>query len=186
MDGMDGCEGDLPASTGAAAPVDRRYQMDAHGRCSFRLPPVEPSVPRARHVVRDTLAAWGVPAGEELSDAVQLIVSELVTNSVRYAARCSENVRVELRLAPDHVRIAVADRDPVAPRALWQVPGLSQASTAREGGRGLLLVRAVAEGHGGSCDMDGTVEGGKEIWALLPRVPTRPGRTTTGSLHAVQ
>ncbi|MFE3825114.1 ATP-binding protein [Streptomyces sp. NPDC059092] len=47
--------------------------------------PAEPDTVRtARHAVHDTLHAWGAPAS--LRDMAVLLVSELVTNSLRYTS----------------------------------------------------------------------------------------------------
>ncbi|MEW5659968.1 ATP-binding protein, partial [Streptomyces cinereoruber] len=42
-------------------------------------------------------------------------------------------------------------------------------------GRGLLLVREIAQEAGGTCDVEHTASGGKIIWAALPLAPMAPG-----------
>ncbi|GAA3297174.1 hypothetical protein GCM10020295_29040 [Streptomyces cinereospinus] len=75
---------------------------------------------------------------EELTDSVELLVSEVVTNAVRYASR-----PVTLRLLrTDVLRCEVGDDVP-------QLPRLRQARATDEGGRGLYLVNRLARRWGG-------------------------------------
>ncbi|MDP9496879.1 MAG: ATP-binding protein, partial [Actinomycetota bacterium] len=113
----------------------------------LRLPPVGPSVPRARRYVREQLLS-AVP--EDVVDAAELCVSELATNSVLHAA--TEFV-VELARSGDAVRLAVSDRSPVLPRT---VPYGTTAAT----GRGLHLVARLSA-HWGVQALTGT---GKTVW----------------------
>ncbi|MER5635846.1 SpoIIE family protein phosphatase [Kitasatospora sp. NPDC002227] len=93
--------------------------------------PAEPTaVSRARRLVRGTLTEWGV---EELTDTAELLVSELVTNSVRYA---SAPIGVRLTLG-DTLLVEISDPLPDPPRE-------RHAAEADEGGRGLELVRRLA------------------------------------------
>ncbi|WP_308272228.1 ATP-binding protein [Kitasatospora sp. SUK 42] len=135
----------------------------------FPVPAVEASVPRTRHAVRDRLLAQGMTGvrHQELVDDLLLIVSELVGNAVKHAAKLSPEVTTELSVREGWVRIAVEDGDPYRPKAL-------ESDTGRTGGRGLLLVKSVTLQAGGMCDVECTGEGGKVIWASLP-VPAEPG-----------
>lgn len=90
-----------------------------------------------------------------------LIVSELVTNSVRHAALLSPEVAVEVAVGREWVRVAVEDNHPYRPKAL-------EADFGQTGGRGLLLVREITLEAGGVCDVEHTSTGGKVIWAALP------------------
>jgi anti-sigma regulatory factor (Ser/Thr protein kinase) len=127
------------------------------------LPAVDASVPRARHMVRDLLVAQGLggPAHTELLYSLLLIVSELVTNAVRHAAVLSPQIVVEVVIGEGWVRVSVEDSHPYRPSAL-------QNDFGRTGGRGLLLVRAMALESGGGCDVERTIGGGKVVWASLP------------------
>jgi anti-sigma regulatory factor (Ser/Thr protein kinase) len=83
----------------------------------------------------------------------QLLVSELVTNAVRYGA---PPIELQIRCAGgDHLQVRVRDseRGTPAPRA----PGPDA-----EGGRGLLLVDLVSEEWGHEDDGDG-----KAVWFTL-------------------
>jgi anti-sigma regulatory factor (Ser/Thr protein kinase) len=135
----------------------------------FTAPAVEESVPQARRAVRDLLGRQDVPASGDLVHSLLLIVSELVTNSVRHAALLSPEVAVEVAIGREWVRVAVEDSHPYRPKAL-------EADFGQTGGRGLLLVREVTREAGGVCDVEHTSTGGKVIWAALPLAPRPPGR----------
>jgi two-component sensor histidine kinase len=114
--------------------------------------------------VRDLLCRQGVPADADLIHSLLLIVSELVTNSVRHAALLSPQIAVEVAVGWEWIRVSVEDQHPYRPTAL-------EADHARTGGRGLLLVRELAREAGGACDVEHTAAGGKVIWAALPLAP---------------
>ncbi|MGW3988183.1 SpoIIE family protein phosphatase [Streptomyces sp. NPDC004830] len=99
---------------------------------------------------RRALQRWGL---EELSDSVELLVSEVVTNAVRYASR-----PVTLRLLrTDVLRCEVGDDVP-------QLPRLRQARATDEGGRGLYLVNRLARRWGAT-----RLSTGKVVWFELNR-----------------
>jgi anti-sigma regulatory factor (Ser/Thr protein kinase) len=110
--------------------------------------PMPDAVRHARALADDTCRTWAVP--EPLAGVVELVVSELVGNSVRHAW-----TRVDLTLArsPGRLNIAVRDYVSAPARISW---------SAGEGGRGLLIVDAVATHWG--CTPVGT---GKVTWATL-------------------
>ncbi|MFI8160286.1 ATP-binding protein [Streptomyces microflavus] len=59
--------------------------IDTEGDCAEWTFPAEPgSVRSARHAVRDALDCWGLDTA--VGDLTVLLVSELVTNSLRYAS----------------------------------------------------------------------------------------------------
>ena len=104
---------------------------------------------------REAVEHWARRSGvERLADDLVLIVSELVTNAVRYGA---PPVRVEVALGDDLVTVAVVDAAP-------QRPAVRQAGHDAEGGRGLLLIDLLAAEHGVRADPPG-----KAVWAALPR-----------------
>ncbi|MFI6205953.1 SpoIIE family protein phosphatase [Streptomyces sp. NPDC051041] len=118
------------------------------------LEPEDAAPGRARRLARRALERWGL---EELSDSVELLVSEVVTNAVRYATR-----PVTLRLLRTNVlRCEVGDDVP-------QLPRLRQARATDEGGRGLLLVNKVARRWGAT-----RLSTGKVVWFELG-VPPAP------------
>ncbi|MEN8654489.1 ATP-binding protein [Streptomyces sp. 21So2-11] len=127
----------------------------------FTAPAVDVSVPQARHAVRDLLNRQGVPVRDELVQGLLLIVSELVTNSVRHAALLSPELAVEVAIGTEWIRVSVEDNHPYRPKAL-------ERDYAQTGGRGLLLVREITLEAGGVCDMEHTASGGKVIRVALP------------------
>lgn len=99
----------------------------------------------ARSLARGALAGWGL---EELTDIVELLVSEVVTNAVRYAQR-----PVTLRLVhTDRLRCEVVDDVP-------QLPRMRRAGPADEGGRGMFLVNKLARHWGAE-----RLSVGKVVW----------------------
>ncbi|MDF9816577.1 ATP-binding protein [Streptomyces sp. SPB162] len=131
------------------------------GAWRFTAPAVDSSVPQVRHGVRDLINDRKVPVGDELMAGILLIVSELVTNSVRHAAVLSPQITIEIAVGPDWIRVGVEDNHPYRPKAL-------EAEYGDTNGRGLLLVKAITTEAGGMCDVTHTETGGKVIWSLLP------------------
>ncbi|MEU5093306.1 SpoIIE family protein phosphatase [Streptomyces sp. NPDC020996] len=114
------------------------------------LEPEDAAPGRARRLARRALARWDM---EELSDSVELLVSEVVTNAVRYSSR-----PVTLRLLrTDVLRCEVGDDVP-------QLPRLRQARATDEGGRGLYLVNKMARRWGAT-----RLSTGKVVWFELNR-----------------
>ncbi|MFE0253722.1 SpoIIE family protein phosphatase [Streptomyces sp. NPDC059010] len=114
------------------------------------LEPEDAAPGRARRLARRALSRWGM---EELTDSVELLVSEVVTNAVRYASR-----PVTLRLLrTDVLRCEVGDDVP-------QLPRLRQARATDEGGRGLYLVNRLARRWGAT-----RLSTGKVVWFELNR-----------------
>ncbi|MEV5437453.1 SpoIIE family protein phosphatase [Streptomyces sp. NPDC052682] len=112
--------------------------------------PVDPAaVAGVRRMAVEQLAAWGLA---ELDFATELIVSELVTNAIRYG-----DPPIQLRLIrADALICEVSDGSNTAPH-------LRRARVYDEGGRGLLLVAQVAERWGSR-----QTSAGKTIWAEQP------------------
>ncbi|WP_037578319.1 ATP-binding protein [Phaeacidiphilus oryzae] len=141
------------------------WREPVEGVWRFAAPATEVWVPRSRHAVRDLLAAQGIGGGRaqhaDFVASVLLIVSELVTNAVRHAAVLSPQIVIEVVIGGGWLRVSVEDSHPYRPTAL-------QNDFGRTNGRGLLLVKTMAEEAGGSCDVERTVAGGKVIWAALP------------------
>ncbi|WP_104530629.1 SpoIIE family protein phosphatase [Wenjunlia vitaminophila] len=100
---------------------------------------------RARRLVRRALRRWNLP---ELIDTTELLVSEVVTNAVRYADR-----PVTLRLlCTDNLRCEVGDDCP-------QLPRRRQAQPCDEDGRGLAVVSRLAKRWGAT-----RLSTGKVVW----------------------
>ncbi|WP_427164880.1 SpoIIE family protein phosphatase [Streptomyces sp. C1-1] len=116
---------------------------------TWQLPADPAAVAGARRMASEQLTAWGLA---ELDFSTELIVSELVTNAIRYGSE-----PIELRLIRADVLICeVSDSSSTAPH-------LRRARVFDEGGRGLLLVAQVAERWGSRHTSTG-----KTIWAEQP------------------
>jgi hypothetical protein len=113
---------------------------------TWELPADPAVVADARARVAATLAGWGL---DELVFTTELIVSELVTNAIRYGAP-----PLSLRLI-HHASLSceVADASNTSPR-------LRHARTTDEGGRGLFLVAQLSRRWGTRY-----TDTGKIIWA---------------------
>ncbi|MDX3065423.1 MULTISPECIES: ATP-binding SpoIIE family protein phosphatase [Streptomyces] len=109
------------------------------------LEPEDAAPGRARRLARRALSRWGL---DDLADEVELLVSEVVTNAVRYAER-----PVTLRLLrTDILRCEVGDDSP-------QLPRQRRARDTDEGGRGLFLVNRLARRWGAT-----RLSTGKVVW----------------------
>lgn len=112
----------------------RTAALDAGKVRTWRLPRDPAGVAGARKVASEQLVAWGLSAAVF---ATELIVSELVTNAVRYGGD-----PIVLRLIRDSTLICeVSDGSSTAPH-------LRRARVFDEGGRGLMLVAQIAERWG--------------------------------------
>jgi anti-sigma regulatory factor (Ser/Thr protein kinase) len=100
-----------------------------------RLPPTPASVFIARRFTSQLLHEWEI--SEDTVDEVELVISELVTNAARHS---EEFVEVRLSCNDDVVRIEVEDTSHRMP----DIPTSSEVDEESTGGRGLLIVDAVA------------------------------------------
>ncbi|WP_078648173.1 ATP-binding protein [Streptomyces leeuwenhoekii] len=107
----------------------------------------------------------GRPLPDQVVEAAQLVVSELVTNAVKYG---SDPVELTLAFAGDCLSITVRDGDPT-------LPAPRRADPVRVGQHGLEIVAAL------SRDVDVRREpSGKRITARIPLASSRgdrPGAT---------
>ncbi|MFF7893929.1 ATP-binding protein [Streptomyces sp. NPDC007907] len=123
----------------------------------LELPPQRTSVRVARHAMRARLDAWHVP--DEVCASAVLLVSELVTNAVLHTL--SERILCGVQLMTDaRFRLEVHDGDLTGRGIPDRCPGPDD-----EGGRGLLLVREIADAWGITRS---TLTGGNAVWASLP------------------
>ncbi|MEU8568250.1 SpoIIE family protein phosphatase [Streptomyces pathocidini] len=114
----------------------------------WTLAPEPRSVARARELARGQLVAWGLDA---LVDTTELLVSELVTNAMRYGEG-----EIRLRLLKDRTLVCeVWDGGLVQPRR-------RRARDTDEGGRGLQLVGLLSMGWGSR-----RTPRGKTVWFEL-------------------
>lgn len=142
-----------PPEDDVALLVARTRTLDASHVVSWELPADPAVVAEARTRTTGQLAAWGL---EDAAFTTELVVSELVTNAIRYAAG-----PIRLRLIRDDTLICeVSDATPTSPR-------LRHARTLDEGGRGLFLVAQFTQRWGTRYTPEG-----KTIWAEQPLTPS--------------
>ncbi|MFV5995069.1 SpoIIE family protein phosphatase [Streptomyces sp. NPDC056231] len=129
--------------------IARLHTLPAGSTAAWEFPATPEAVGRARDAVTIQLTAWQL---EELVFTTELLVSELVTNSIRYAGG-----PVGLRLIRDQALICeVSDPSQTQPR-------LRRALVTDEGGRGLFLVAQLSQRWGSRY-----THHGKTIWAEQP------------------
>jgi GAF domain-containing protein len=131
-------------SAGAALLLARTGTVSDHLVATWELAQDRTTPATARVLVRDRLQGWGLD--EDTVDATELIVSELVTNAVRYGTP-----PLRLRLLLDStLTCEVHDGSTASPH-------LRHARTVDEGGRGLFIVSRLASHWGARHGPDGKV-----------------------------
>ncbi|MEU1520055.1 SpoIIE family protein phosphatase [Streptomyces sp. NPDC005811] len=136
----------------AALLLVRTRQLGADQVATWGLPAEPAAVARARDLACDQLAAWGM---NDAAFATELVVSELVTNAIRYG-----RPPIHLRLIHDTTLVCeVSDDSNTAPH-------LRRARVFDEGGRGLFIVAQLTQRWGTRH-----TRMGKTIWAEVPLPP---------------
>ena len=105
---------------------------------------------QARALVREQLAAWHL---DDLADTAELLVSELVTNALRYGRG---DIGLRLLRAAGNLVCEISD-------GLESAPRLRTVHFSDEGGRGLYLVDQLSQRWGTR-----TTDHGKIVWFELP------------------
>lgn len=131
-------------------------QEPAPHRLHTHLQPASGAARQARELVTEACARWDVP---ELVGPACTVITELVNNVVVHAGTPMDVVVQRRRR---HLNISVRDESPDPPDAR------GPAFPTAPGGRGLLMVDAVAQ-HWGYAP----TERGKVVWAVLP-ITERP------------
>lgn len=132
--------------------VARTMALNASQVASWEVPADPAAVSQARADVNTQLIEWGL---EDLEFSTELMISELVTNAIRYGGD-----PIQVRLLRDRALICeVSDGSSTSPR-------LRRARTTDEGGRGLFLVAQLAQ-HWGTR----YITNGKVIWMEQPLPP---------------
>ncbi|MEV5122355.1 SpoIIE family protein phosphatase [Streptomyces decoyicus] len=126
--------------------VARTHALPPHRSATWDLPADPALVSGIRAAVTRQLAEWGL---HEVVFATELLLSELVTNAIRYGTE-----PLQVRLLHDRTLVCeVSDAGSTAPH-------LRHAASTDEGGRGLFLVAQLAQAWGTRY-----TAGGKVIWA---------------------
>jgi len=146
---LDGVYADAKRDDIAVLITKLRRIPEEHRQC-FPLEPELTSVGHARSLVRDPLKRWGL---EDLLPVTELLVSELVTNAIRYA---QGEIRLHVILEPESLVCEVHDSSPALPRVL-------QVDKDAENGRGLHVVSQLAQ-HWGAR----RTHNGKVVWCSQP------------------
>ncbi|MFF9623046.1 ATP-binding protein [Streptomyces griseosporeus] len=127
------------------------------------LPHTAAAVPVARALVRNALAEREHGAD---CDTAELLTAELVANAVEHTSGSSP-IELVVELLPSGCQVEVHDPDPEPPGDLTHPAG-GMPDPWQEGGRGLLLIRALSQ----SCGHRPTGSG-KAVWFRLPVVPAQ-------------
>ncbi|WP_128381675.1 ATP-binding protein [Streptomyces cavernae] len=123
------------------------------------LPTMPSAVRTARETAEQALVEWGMSLRHPAVGPALLILSELVTNSVRHAAVLSPQVTVIYAGGKDCLAFAVHDRHPYQPPLC----------AVTDAGGGLATVMELTLGLGGTAVVRGDADGqGKSIWITLP------------------
>ncbi|MGW0392077.1 SpoIIE family protein phosphatase [Streptomyces sp. NPDC003042] len=136
-----------PPDDDVALLVARTRALHADRVVVWDLPSDPSVVAHARRKTTDQLAAWGL---EEASFVSELLVSELVTNAIRYG-----QPPIQLRLIHESTTLICEVSD-----ASSTAPHMRRARIFDEGGRGLLLIAQLAQRWGTRH-----APVGKTIWA---------------------
>ena len=135
--------------------IARLRRLPEDNYASWTLAPKLTSVREARSVLAEPMKRWDL---EDLIPTTELLVSELVTNAVRYSRG-----DVTLRLVNEKALVCeVLDNSAALPR-------LRQANGEDENGRGLQVVRQLSQRWGAR-----RTPTGKVVWCEQP-LPGGPG-----------
>jgi anti-sigma regulatory factor (Ser/Thr protein kinase) len=141
---------DRSAEDDAALLLVRVHALDADSMVSQPVPRDPSAVAAARTRVGRQLEEWGL---EDTTFTTELVVSELVTNAIRYGEE-----PISLRLLRDRDRTLICEVSDGGHTS----PYLRRATTEDEGGRGLFLVAQFTDRWGTRFSREG-----KTIWTEL-------------------
>ncbi|MET7714949.1 ATP-binding protein [Streptomyces sp. NPDC005407] len=135
-------------------------------RFTVRLSATRRGARLARRLVTQQLDAWGWPYDSDPSRTAALLVAELAANAITHGRVPGRDFRLGLTVTPPgtlRVEVSDARRD----RGLPAPADLGSAPLDSEGGRGLLLVDALAADWG-IDDSDAVL---KTVWCSLALGP---------------
>ncbi|MGW0731707.1 ATP-binding protein [Streptomyces sp. NPDC002851] len=136
--------------------VRRKLQYLPHG---FRVAGCVEAVPPARRRVVEIAQDLGVSLSDEAKRDLELMAGEVVTNAITHA---EEACVVYVRRMGQRIRVEVTDVDA-------RLPSPVSAASDDEGGRGLLLVQALAAAWGTQPN-----PAGKTVWFEVALSSTPP------------
>jgi len=137
-----------PRTTSAVMLTARTRAATPTNIATWNLPNEPSAVADARARTATQLTSWGLP---DLSFTASLVVSELVTNAIRYSTG-----PIQLRLIRDHALICeVSDTNRAAPHAREPAP-------SEQSGRGLSIVAHLTQGYGTRYTASGKI-----VWTEL-------------------
>lgn len=146
---VDGPNGEWPNADWPASAVRAGCQL-GHSPLSVRA---------ARHFTSSTLDQWGYSG---VPGAAEMVISELVTNAVRYGVPCGGaphgQTPIGLWLLGETGELMCMVTDPGS-----EIPVPRESGPFSENGRGLHVVSAYSRRWGWNL----LEEGGKAVWALL-------------------
>jgi PAS domain S-box-containing protein len=125
-------------------------QLPADHLAGWTLSSIPSIAAQARALVREQLTAWHL---DDLADTAELLVSELVTNALRYGRG---DIGLRLLRAAGNLVCEISD-------GLESAPRLRTVHFSDEGGRGLYLVDQLSQRWGTR-----TTDHGKIVWFELP------------------
>jgi serine/threonine-protein kinase RsbW len=139
-------------------------QLNEADRGMLRVDPSPSSAAMARHRIRASLDAIGMP--QALVDDVLLVATELIGNAVRHAFPLSAG-DLEVCWKVDHEVHHEVDRDRVTVQVSDgggpQPPHVRASEPHATAGRGLMIVATVAQDWGVETHSDGVTT----VWARL-------------------
>ncbi|WP_146778856.1 ATP-binding protein [Actinomadura craniellae] len=126
----------------------------------------------ARRLAVETLTGWGLPGACEVA---QLVVSELVTNSVNALEKAAQQIAPEVPVVRFRLSAGLGRGGPVVTVEAWDQipfpPVRRSPGAGEESGRGLFLVEAVAENWGWYWP-------DRQVSRDMEWCPAEPGRIT--------
>ena len=133
------------------------YGPGTNRRKALRLHEWLPADPAAPAMARRLLARLGDEVPESLLDDLRVVVTELVTNSLRHSSiQPGDRIELVVELGPSRVRATVSDPGP------GFVASVQPTRLLDTGGRGLLIVGELCQDWGVQSS-----PGGCSVWCTM-------------------